>query len=347
MKAVVLKGPNEFISAEIPVPEIGEGELLVRVKSCAICGTDLRILEGKKTKGVRYPSVIGHEIAGIIEESRVRIGDGGLKPGARVCLAPVIPCHSCRYCLEGRENACKNRTAVGYEYDGGFAEFLRIPAKAVEFGHVQPLPENMSFEEGSLVEPLSCCLNGIRKADVGLGDVCLIVGAGPIGLMHIQLARAAGAGTVIVGEPNHRRREAALRFGADMVVDPETENIAKVLMDITNGYGVDSLIMAIGVPAIVNDLLKVIRKGGTMNLFAGFSGTGECTIEANIIHYNEITVNGTTASTRLDYLHAKDLIANNRVHVKDLVTHRYGLGDFNEAYQTAKAGTGIKIMVVP
>ena len=343
MKAVILEGPNEFSVRETEKPKIGEGELLVEVKACAICGTDLRVLEGKKTKGVRYPSIIGHEIAGVIKESRAR----GFEPGTRVCLAPVIPCHACRYCLDGRENACKNRTAVGYEFDGGFAEYLRIPATAVQGGHVLSLPDSMSFEEGALIEPLSCCLNGIRKVGIGIADVCLLVGAGPIGLMHLQLAKAAGAAKIIVSEPNAGRRETARRFGADFVVDPTKEDLAALVKRETEGLGVDCLIMAIGVPAIVNDLLKLLRKGGTINLFAGFPDTGLCSIEANLIHYNEITVNGTSASTRLDYLKARDLVASGKVNVKDLVSHRFGLEDFPKAYELAKAGAGIKIVIAP
>ena len=345
MRAVVLEAPNQFVAKTAADPKLEEGDILLRVKSCAICGTDIRILEGKKTKGVRFPSIIGHEIAGVVEEVRGNVGPW--KKGDAVIVAPVIPCHACRYCLEGRENACQNRQAIGYEFDGGFAELMRIPAVAVRGGHVMALPKNLSFEEGSLIEPLSCCLNGIRKANVGLADSVLIVGAGPIGLMHIQLAKAAGAYQVIVSEPNAMRREMASRFGADLVVDPTSENLADVVKGRTEGLGVDSLILAIGVPSIVNDLIKLVRKGGTMNLFAGFPDTGSCTVEANVIHYNEINVNGTSASTRLDYLQARDLVASGKVNVKDLVTHRFGLDGFREAYELAKAGSGIKLVIQP
>lgn len=345
MKAIVLRKPGEFGPEVVSDPRPGAGEILLRVKACALCGTDIRVLEGTKTRGVRYPSIIGHEFAGAVEE--VGRDVKGFRRGDRVSVAPVMACHACRYCMEARENACRNRAAIGYEYDGGFAELVCLPARAVEYGHVVRIPDGIGFDEAALAEPLACCINGIRKADVGLGDIVLVVGAGPIGLMHLQLARAAGAGVVLVSEPNPRRREEAGRFGADRVVDPATENLREIVLAASGGLGADALIMAIGVPGIVNDLLKLVRKGGRLNLFAGFPDAGATTIEANLIHYNEIVVNGTSAATRLDYLTAVSMIASRRVHVKDLVTHRLGLDDFHEAYDLHRAGAGLKLVIEP
>jgi L-iditol 2-dehydrogenase len=346
MKALVLNSPNQFETIkDYPLPNLREGEILVRVKSCTICGTDIRILEGKKTKGVHYPSVPGHEIAGIIEETKAT--GITLKKGDRISVIPVIPCHTCHYCLTGQENICQNRRAIGYEYDGGFAEYLRIPEEAVKYGHVVPLPESISFEEGSLIEPLSCCLNGIKKSKVHLAGSCLIVGAGPIGLMHIQLAKAVGAAHIVVSEPNSIRRDLARYFGADIVLDPTTQNIEEVSRDVTDGIGFDSVILAIGVSSIVNDLLLLLRKGGTLNLFAGFPDKGTCTLDANLIHYNEITVNGTSAFTRFDYLQVKELVAQGKVRVKELISHHFALEQFREAYELAKKGEGIKIVIQP
>ncbi len=345
MKAVVLRAPGEFGPDIIEEPRPGAGDLLLRVKACAICGTDIRILEGTKTKGVRYPSVIGHEFAGVVEEVGREVTD--FSRGDRVSVAPVIPCHACRHCMQGRENACLNRQGIGYEYDGGFAEFVRVPARAVQYGHVVRIPAGIGFEEAALSEPLSCCINGIRKAKVGLGDIVVVVGAGPIGLMHLQLARAAGASTILVSEPNPSRREAAGRYGADRVVDPAAESLHALVMDATGDLGADAIIMAIGVPSIVNDLLRLVREGGRLNLFAGFPQAGATTLEANLIHYNEITVNGTSAATRLDYLTAVSMIGSQRVHVKDLVTHRFALDDFQEAYTLHRAGIGLKLVIAP
>ena len=313
MKAVILNGPNNFDVTELPKPEIGDGDILLEMKKAAICGTDMRILAGTKTKGVRYPSVIGHEMCGVIAEVGKDVK--GYEVGEKVSIANVIPCGSCPACLAGRENACMNRKAIGYEFDGGFEEYIRIPEIAIKSGNVVKLPEDVSFTAGALIEPLACCIRGLKNAGTGFNDTVLIVGAGPIGLMHMQLAKIAGAKEVIVSEPNEMR--------ADVIV------------------------MAIGVPALVNSTLKLCKKGGTVNLFAGFAGTGECTIEVNTIHYNEIKVNGSTAYKREDYLEAADMVKTKKINLDRIATHTYSIEKFQDAYEMCKSGKGLKIIIEP
>ena len=345
MKALVLQKPNSFQVAETSVPRIGPGELLLKVDSCAICGTDIRILEGKKTKGVRYPSTIGHEFAGVVAESRDK--EGRFQPGDRIAVAPVIPCFRCAACMQGNENACLNRTAMGYEYDGGFAEYARIPESLISAGNLFPVPGDLSLNQAALTEPLACCLNGQRKAGVRFGSTVLVIGAGPIGIMHVKLASAAGAALIIVNEPNEMRRTAAAASGADEAVNLDTGELDRLVKELTGGIGVDCAIMAIGIPALVNPVMKMVRKGGVFNLFAGFSGTGESTVEANIIHYNEIAVNGTSAYTRQDYKTAFGALVSGRIDLKPLITHEFPLEGFSEAYETVKQGQGLKVVIRP
>lgn len=345
MKAVILYGPNNFDSGEFDKPQIGDNDILLKMKSAAICGTDIRILEGKKTKGVRYPSIIGHEICGIIDEVGKNVKYYNV--GDKVAIANVMPCKSCHSCLTGRENACLNRKAIGYEYNGGFAEYVLIPDIFVDGGNVVKLPENVSFEEGALIEPLACCIRGMKNAGTGFNDTVLILGAGPIGLMHLQLAKIAGAKQVIVSEPINSRREKALKLGADRVVNPNEEDLSKIIMTMTDGIGADIIIMAIGVPTIVNSTIKLCRKGGTVNLFAGFAGTGESTIEVNTIHYNEITLNGSTAYKREDYLQSKDIVVNKKINLKEIITHRFKIDEFKKAYEVCKSGEGLKVIIEP
>lgn len=345
MRAVVLNAPNDFSPTDVARPEAGPGELLLEMKKAAICGTDMRILAGTKTKGVRYPSVIGHEMCGVISEAGERVT--GFRVGDKVSIANVIPCGSCPACLEGRENACVNRKAIGYEFDGGFAEYVLIPEIAITSGNVIKLPEKVSFTAGALIEPLACCIRGLKNAGTGFNDTVLIVGAGPIGLMHMQLSKISGAKQVIISEPNEMRRQIALELGADKVVDPATEDLEKIVKDGTGGMGADIIIMAIGVPALVNSTLKLCKKGGTVNLFAGFAGTGESTIEVNTIHYNEINVNGSTAYKRKDYLEAADMVIGGRINLDKIATHTFKIDEFREAYELCKSGRGLKVMIEP
>lgn len=345
MNAVVLAGPNDFSPRQYPIPKLEDGDILLRMRSAAICGTDIRILEGTKTKDVRYPSIIGHEICGTVHAMGADVT--GYALGDKLAVANVISCHACPACLSGRENACMNRKAIGYEYDGGFAEYIRIPALAIANGNVVKLPEQVSFAEGALIEPLACCIRGLKNAGTGFNDVVLIVGAGPIGLMHLQLSKIVGASRVIVSEPIASRRKKAVKLGADVAVDPINEDLAAIIKRETNGLGADVIVFAIGAPSIVNSTLKLCRKGGTVNLFAGFAGTGECTIEANVIHYGEINVNGSTAYKLIDYLEAAQMVINGRVNLEEIVTHTFHIADFRKAYEVCKSGEGLKVLIEP
>ena len=229
----------------------------------------------------------------------------------------------------------------------GFEEYVLLPEILIKSGNVVKLPEDVSYTAGALIEPLACCIRGLKNAGTGFNDVVLIAGAGPIGLMHMQLSKIAGAKMVIVSEPNEMRRKAAQELGADLTVNPMEEGLHKIVMDATNGMGADVIVMAIGVPALVNSTLKLCKKGGTVNLFAGFAGTGECTIEVNTIHYNEINVNGSTAYKRIDYLEAADMVINKKINLDRIATDTFKLDEFKEAFEYCKSGQGLKVMIEP
>lgn len=344
MKAAVFHGPGEIEVAEVETPETGPDEALVEVGANTLCGTDVRIMRGEKTKGVRCPSILGHEFAGRVARvgSRVR----GLEVGAAVAMAPVIPCRRCYYCMNGMENACSNRQAMGYEFDGGLSEYVRIPSVALQSGNLFPVEEDVPFEHLALAEPLSCCVNGHRRSRIGLDNAVLVMGAGPIGLFHLQLAVLAGARTVIVSDPSPSRREFASRLGA-VTVDPSREDLPEIVSDATGGIGVDATVVCIGLPKLVNEALHVTRKGGVVNVFAGLAGKGWAEIEANLIHYNELELTGATAARRSDYETALGLIRSGKVEVGRMVTHRLPLDAVGEALSTTAGGEGIKVAVMP
>lgn len=345
MKAALLKQIDILEYTEVETPKIEDTDLLIKVKAAAICGTDLRIYHGKKTKGIRFPSVIGHEFSGEVVEVGKKVS--AFSTGDRVCVDPVLPCGGCFYCLNEMENVCQNREALGYEYDGCFAEYIRIPGKFVERGNVQRLPDGMPWESGALAEPLSCVINGQRKLNIKIGDTVVVIGAGPIGIMHLMLAKSSGATTVIVSEPNAVRRAGAAKFGADILVDPINESLEEVVLKATNSLGADVIILAIGNPRIVNDALKLARKGARISFFAGFSKGDAPAIDVNLIHYNELVIVGASSLQRRDLKTALSLIEKGSVPVAGLVTDSFPLKAINEAFLKAESGDAIKVVVKP
>lgn len=344
MRALVFEGPNMMEVKDINKPVLQEGGLLIKVKLCLICGTDVRVYRGKKTKNVRIPLVLGHEFSGTIAETGGKVE--GFNAGDAVSIATVLPCLTCYYCKHGQENVCLNRTAFGYEFDGGFAEYVRIPAAALKSGNVYHVPEGADLEDIALAEPLACCINGQGNSPVKLGDVVVIIGAGPIGLIHMLLAKRSGA-RVIISEPNAQRRNNALELGADLVVDPATEDLHAIVLQNSNGVGADVLIMAIGVPSLVNQAFDLVRKGGYVNLFAGFPVGDMPPVDVNKIHYKELKITGTSASSRKDHELALNLIANKVIDASKIISHKYSLSKANEAFKLVESGAGIKVGIIP
>ncbi|MCL4467261.1 MAG: alcohol dehydrogenase catalytic domain-containing protein [Chloroflexi bacterium] len=345
MRAIVLHGPNDLRQEEVPLPVLQPGELLVRTRAAAVCGTDLRIIAGTKTRGVTIPGIIGHELAGDVAELADPVAN--FRVGDRVCVAPIIACGHCYYCTHGLENLCGDQQIIGYNHSGGFAEYVRVPARAVAAGNVFRLPPGVTYEEGALVEPLSCCVNGHEKSRLRFGQSVLIVGAGPIGLLHLQLALAAGAAQVIISESLPGRRRKAAEMGASAVVDPANEDLAAVVRARTEGVGVDAIVMAFGAPELVNSTFSLARKGGVVNLFAGFPGRGEAVIEANLIHYNETTVVGTSSSTNRHFAKALALVARGNVDVGSLVGRVYGLAEVDKAIAAVRGHETLKAVLHP
>lgn len=343
MKAGILKSPNRLNFESVADPALSAGDLLIRVKAATVCGTDIRIFRGKKTAGVRYPSILGHEFSGEVVDNG---GHSKFSCGDAVAVCPPIPCGHCAHCKRGYENICQNQTAIGYEIDGAFAEYIRIPERAVHSGNVFELPAGLSWEKAALVEPLACVLNGQERIGVGIADRVVILGCGPIGLLHVKLARLAGAARIIVSEPSPSRRAAALAAGANVVLDPTTEDLKSIVLRETNGLGADKVIVAIGVPRLANDALGIVRHRGAVSLFAGFSAGEMANIDVNGIHYNEIIVTGSFGLNRLQFEKSLAIIASGHLEVESMLTHRFALEDISAALETAERGDAIKVAIV-
>jgi L-iditol 2-dehydrogenase len=345
MLAAVFQGPGQMEMLEVDMPEIGPDEVLVKVGANTICGTDVRIFRGEKTKGIPLPTILGHEMAGHVYKVGQQVR--GYEVGAPVAMAPVIPCCRCFYCQRGMENVCPKQKIVGYDVKGGLSEYVRIPAEAVAAGNLFVARKDLPSEYLALAEPLACCINGHSHSRIRLNSTVLIMGSGPIGLFHLQLSLLAGARTVIVSDPSAPRRALASTFGAHITVDPTTEDLPSVVAEATNGLGMDSIIICIGVPRLVNDALNMARQGGCINLFAGLAAKGWAEVEANLIHYKELEVTGSANSRRTDYQTALQLIESGRIKVESMVTHRFPLRLAREALDKTASGEGLKVAVLP
>jgi L-iditol 2-dehydrogenase len=332
MKAVVFRAPDRMGLEIVPDPVPERGGLIIRVKAAAICGTDMRIYRGVKSRGVRMPSVLGHEFSGIIEDTG---GDPAWQRGQRAVVCPALACGGCRLCRDGAPNICEKLVAYGYEIDGGFAEFLAVPRAFVAAGNVIPLPEHLSFEEAALAEPLACVINGQAQMGLKPEDHVAVLGAGPIGLLHVLLARARGAARITVVQRSRQRREAALSLGADAAIVPEDAAALRA----------DAAIVAVGSAELANLAARIVRPRGRISLFAGFPAGEWPRFDLNAVHYGEQQVTGAFGLSLAQYREALQLIASREVPAGRLVTHREPLARAMEAFALAGRGDALKAVI--
>ena len=347
MLAAVYHGPNDLRIDNVPIPNIGSGEILVKVISASICGTDLRIYHGNHRM---YPEgtvrIPGHEVVGKIAE----IGNEvvGYSIGQRVFCAPNTGCGHCDQCITGNNNLCANYDAIGVTSDGGFAEYVRIPENSVRQGNVIPISETVDPAVAALVEPFACVLRGQNALHIEPGEVVLIMGAGPIGVMHIKLAKARGAGRIIVSEPVQARADQAKRMGADRVVNPNTEDLKTILLEESHGRGADAIIVAAPAHAAQETALEVAAIGGRINYFGGLpKDRPMITINSNLIHYKELVITGTTACSTADCWQASQLVNSGVIDLSDIVSQRFPLEEAVLAFTAAEDYKSLKIVLEP
>lgn len=347
MLAAVYHGPNDLRVEERPVPEIGPDEALVRVLNASICGTDLRILHGGHRM---YPAgterIPGHEVVGDV----VKVGEqvDGLAVGQRVFVAPNMGCGHCRQCISGNNNRCANYQAIGVTMDGAFAQYMRIPGAAIRQGNLIAVDEGVDPAEAALIEPFACVLRGQDAVDVGAGDVVLIVGAGPIGIMHARLARLRGARQVIVSEMQPERVAEAEALGVGRVVNPGEEDLAAVVDEATGGRGADVIIVAAPAHVAQEQALDLAAIGGRINFFGGLpKDRPTITFNSNTVHYKELTVTGTTACSTQDCWRAAELVNSGRVDLSGVISARYPLSQAREAFEAAEGRQALKVVMEP
>jgi L-iditol 2-dehydrogenase len=345
--AAVYHGPNDMRLEQVPEPSVGPGDLLVKVSAAGICGTDLRIVRGDHRKlpvgAIRIP---GHEVVGTIEKVGAEVK--ALAVGQVVFIAPNIGCGHCRQCVLGSTNLCENLEAVGITLDGGFAEFMRVPAAAVLQGNVMPLNQDVDPAAAAMIEPFACVLRGQDAIQIHPGEVILVMGAGPIGVMHVKLARLRGVGRILVSEPVQRRAAQVSRMGADRVVNPAEEDLAAIVAEETRGQGADVVIVAAPVHSAQESALHLAGVGGRILFFGGLpKDRPKIAFDSNLVHYKELVVTGTTACSTGDCLRATEIVNSGQVDLSDVVSHRFPLAAAADAFAAAESRDSLKVILEP
>ncbi len=351
MKAIVCHGPKDYRVEQIDRPVAGHRELVIRIQACGICASDCKCWSGagmfwnEEAPWVKAPVVPGHEFFGYVDE----LGEGAAEHfevgvGDRVIAEQIVPCERCRYCRRGQYWMCEVHNIFGFQRvvaEGGMSEFMRLPASS----RLHRIPTSIDENDCAIIEPLSCAIHVINRADIGLADTVVIAGAGPIGLMMVQVAKLRTPRKLIVIDPIAARRELATRFGADMVLDPMSENVRARINAVTDGYGADTYIEATGSPAGVQQGLDILRKLGRFVEFSVFGAPA--TVDWSIIgDRKELDIRGAHLGPYC-YPIAIDLLARGLVTSHGIVTHDFALDQWDEAIALANSPESIKVLLRP
>jgi L-iditol 2-dehydrogenase len=369
MRAAVFYSPNNISLEErdhgYPSGHDQRRGILLRMNACAVCGYDVNVYRNGHVK-VRAPVVLGHEICGELVEPPITsiphshpdgdVSQLDLVEGTRVVLSPVVPCLNCLYCDSRQYNLCNNLGEIGSSIDGGFAEFVRIPSNTLKIGGLIPLPNSLTNEESTLIEPLACCLNGFKRINSFVNGrledkTFVILGDGPIGLIHLQLAKYLyGAKVIVIGRINHRL-EAARRMGADFVIELEENESSptsaiKEVLDVTEGKGADVSIIATPNPDAFEVAAGIASKNSIINIFAGMPRHQSSRLDPNWVHYNQIALIGSFSATPKLIHESIELAAEKHgINLSSIITHRCKLDEIYKALEITEGFLGLRVVI--
>ena len=340
MRVAMYYNNHDVRLEEMPVPEIGPGELLLKVEASGLCGSD--VMEWYRIQ--RAPMVLGHEVSG--EVVQVGAGVDRYKEGDRMVVTHHVPCNACHWCLNNRHTACATLPQTNFD-PGGFSEYLRIPQINVDRG-VFPIPDHVPYEEASITEPLACVYRGQKRANLQPGQNVLVLGSGLAGLLHINLARALGAGRIIATDMVDYRLQAARRLGADTAF-PATEDVPAWLREANDGRLADLVIVCTGALPALNQALQSVERGGTVLFFAPTEPGVSLPVSINDVFFrNDVTLTTTYAGAPADLATALEMIGSGRVQVGQMISHRLGLAEAGLGFKlTAEAGDSLKVIIQP
>jgi L-iditol 2-dehydrogenase len=345
MKAIVYGGVKQVELREVAVPEVGDDTVVVRVSSCAICGTDVKAYT-VGIASIKPPVILGHEFVGTVWKAGKNVK--GVREGDRVTMATTIPCGKCPMCRRSLFNLCLDKLPVGTHIDGALAEYLMVPMRGIEHGNLMKVPDGLSDNDGCLAEPLGCVINGQNLAGVGFPDTVVVIGGGPLGLLQAECARARGALKTILVQRSAHRSEMARAFRIDHVVCSEREDPVEAVKTLTGGLGADVVINAAPDPEAVKLAFRLVGKSGRVSLFASVPKDNPVVpVDANQIHYGQISVFGASDSTAENHRDALALLAVGGISARPLITHVFKIEDFLWGIKAITSREALKVIVKP
>jgi L-iditol 2-dehydrogenase len=352
MKALRFYAPEDVRLEEVPEPVCGPGEVKLRVRNCSTCGTDVKIFHNGH-QNLSPPRTIGHEVAGEVVEVGADVNStyaSSWAVGDRVQVIAAVPCGDCHECNKGWMAVCQNQTSIGYQYDGGFAEYMVVPQQVLKVDGLNAIPDNVGYDEASAAEPFACAINAQELLGIEEGDTVVVFGAGPIGCMHIRIARGVHkAGPIYLVDVNAER----LAMSAQAVKPEETINGAEVdvvarVMELTGGRGADVVITATAANVTQEQAIAMAARNGRISFFGGLPKTDPTiTCDSNVVHYRQLHIHGANGSAPEHNKRALQYISTGQVPVKDLITARIPLERVLEAFSIVKNGEAIKVTVEP
>ena len=339
MLVAVYHNNKDIRIEDLPKPEIGSDEILLKVMASGICGTD--VVEWYRLP--KAPRVLGHEATGIIDEAGEKVTK--YKVGDRVFVSHHVPCNKCRYCQKDSHTACETLHTTNY-YPGGFSQYIRVPKINVETG-VYKLTPNMSYEEGTFIEPLACAVRGQRLANIQKDETILIIGSGMAGILHIQLAKMKEAQKIVAADINPHRLKLAEKFGADHVIDAKGD-LPQELKELNDGRAADKVIVCTGAEKAALTALECVDRGGTILFFAVPDPTTKIPIPITQFWRNETTIRTSYGAAPRDLEEALQILAQKQVNVADMITHRLSIREIAEGFRlVAEAGKSLKVIIEP
>jgi len=345
MKAAVFRGPEDIDIETVKRPTIDEDSIIVKVEACGICGSDIRNYHKGLRHGVKS-QVMGHEIGGLVSEVGDHIKDEDFKVGQKVAIAPDVSCGKCYYCEHGFVNLCTSHRMLGTHWPGGFAQFIKIPDIVLKRGMVHKMPDGISFEEATLAEPLSSVITSQKEAPVQLGDTVLILGDGPIGCLHLEIARARGAFNIIMVGLN--KLDLAKRFGPDLLIDVAKKDPVEEVLKYTDGLGADIAVCANPVASTQEQAVRAVRKRGKVILFGGLAKDDPMTrLNSNLIHYNELSIVGAFSYPAYMNKLALEVIKQRKITPEKYIDMVIPLEEIKKGFEAAEKGKALKVVIKP